>query len=116
VFSFRFHSEAKRFEAGSRRKNFVKPTLTLARAPLVGRCNHTTSNGVRVRFDSVVVTRPQLGDGILASEVRMLTLILVFSGALVIMAIAAALNRRRESLPYGARTSKTDAGAYGWCL
>ena len=37
----------------------------------------------------------------------MLTLILVVLGALVIMAIAAAVNRRPESLPDGARTSKT---------
>jgi hypothetical protein len=35
----------------------------------------------------------------------MLTLVVVICGALVIMAIAAAVNRRRETLPQSARPS-----------
>ena len=46
----------------------------------------------------------------------MLTLILVFSGALVIMLVAAALNRRRESAPYRTRMSETVDGASGGLL
>ena len=44
----------------------------------------------------------------------MLTLLVVIAGALLIMAIAAAVNRRRDSLPYSARTSGTDGGASSW--
>ena len=44
----------------------------------------------------------------------MLTLLVVIAGALVILAIAAAVNRRRASLPYSARTLGTDDGASSW--
>ena len=40
----------------------------------------------------------------------MLTVLVVISGALVIMLIAAVLNGRRDSAPYGARTSGADDG------
>ena len=44
----------------------------------------------------------------------MLTVFVVIAGALVIVAIAAAVNRRRDSLPYSARTSGTDDAAASW--
>jgi hypothetical protein len=42
----------------------------------------------------------------------MLTLLVVIAGALVIMAIAAAVNRRRDSLTYSPRTSGSDVGTW----
>jgi hypothetical protein len=44
--------------------------------------------------------------------VRLLIVLVVISCALVIVAISAAVNRRRESLPYSARTSGTDNGTW----
>ena len=44
----------------------------------------------------------------------MFTVLVVISGALVIMAIAAAVNRRRDSLTYSPRTSRSDDGASSW--
>ena len=44
----------------------------------------------------------------------MLTVLVVIAGALVIVAISAAVNRRRESPRCGTRTSGTDDGASSW--
>ena len=44
----------------------------------------------------------------------MLMVLVVIFGALVIMAIAAAVNRRRDSLTYRPRTSRSDDGASSW--
>jgi hypothetical protein len=44
----------------------------------------------------------------------MFTVLAVISCALVIVAISAAVNRRRASLPYSARTSETVDGASSW--
>jgi hypothetical protein len=44
----------------------------------------------------------------------MLTLLVVIADALVIMAIAAAVNHRRDSVPDRWRTSGTDDGASSW--
>jgi hypothetical protein len=46
----------------------------------------------------------------------MLTVLVVISSALVIMLIAAVLNRRRDSAPYSARTSAADEGTLGGLL
>ena len=46
----------------------------------------------------------------------MLTVLVVISSALVIMLIAAVLNRRRDSAPCSARTSGADDGTLGALL